>query len=304
MEHEDDYETVEYNKEDILKAGKISIEVKKFARSFIKKDMKLLEIAEKIEDKIFELGGEVAFPTNLSIDEIAAHYTPSYDDESLAHGLLKVDLGVHINGWTADTALTIDLEDNEENKKLIEAAESAVQNVLEKIDSDSTLGEIGEIVERTINEKGFSPIINLSGHSMEEYDLHSGITIPNIDNGSTEILGEGLFAIEPFATNGNGKVNDGSPSGIYALIDPKNVRGPIAREILDYIAEKHVNLPFCSRWLVKKFGTRALLGLRQLEANGNLHHFNQLVESGKGKVAQAEHTVFIENGKTIITSKD
>jgi len=83
--------------------------------------MPLLEIAEKIENKIIELGGKMAFPTNLSINNIAAHYTPSYDDKSLAHGLLKIDLGVHIDGWIADTAFSMDLEDSEENKKLIQS---------------------------------------------------------------------------------------------------------------------------------------------------------------------------------------
>ena len=87
------------NKEKILEAGKISVEVKKYARTFIKKDVPLLEIAEKIEAKIIELGGKMAFPTNLSINEIAAHYTPSHDDKSLAYGLLKIDLGVHVDGW-------------------------------------------------------------------------------------------------------------------------------------------------------------------------------------------------------------
>ena len=292
------------NKEDILKAGKISIEVKKYARSFIKKDMKLLDIAEKIEAKIVELGGEVAFPTNLSIDEIAAHYTPSHDDENVARGLLKVDLGVHVDGWVSDTAFSLVLENNEENKKLIEAAEVGLSNALEKVNPGISLSEIGKIVEDTINEKGFSVVINLSGHSMDEYDLHAGLTIPNINNGSNEILGEGLFAIEPFATNGNGKVNDGKPSGIYALIDPKNIRSPIARELLEYIAEEYVNLPFCSRWLVKKFGTKALFGLKQLENNGNLHHFAQLVESGKGKVAQAEHSILVEKDGVVVTSRD
>ena len=153
-------------------------------------------------------------------------------------------------------------------------------------------------------KKGFSVIINLSGHSMGEYDLHAGITIPNIDTGSVEKLGEGLFAIEPFATNGSGRVKDGRDSGIYALVDSKNVRSPIAREVLDFIAEEYSTLPFCSRWLVKKFGTKALIGLRQLEANGNLHSFAQLVEVNRGKVAQAEHTIFIEKEKVVVTSRD
>lgn len=290
------------DKEKIIQAGQIASQICEYAKSIIKKDMPLLGIAEKIENKIVELGGKPAFPTNLSINEIAAHYTPSHDDESVANGLLKVDFGVHVNGWIADTAFSVDLENSELNKKLIEASESAVSEALKKINSRSELREIGKIVEDKIHKFGFSPIINLSGHSMEKYELHSGVTIPNFDNESDFEIGEGLFAIEPFATTGGGRVKDGKQSGIYALTDTKNVRSPIAREILDFIGEEYNTLPFCSRWLVKKFGTKALLGLRQLEQNGNLHQFAQLVESSGGKVSQAEHSVLIEKNSVKVTT--
>lgn len=292
------------NTQKIIKAGEISKKVKAYAREIIKKDMPLLEIAQKIEKKIFDLGGKMAFPTNLSINEIAAHYTPSYNDESLAHGLLKVDIGVHIDGWISDSAFSIDLENSEENKKLIRASKKALQNVEKSINSNSTLSEIGKIVEETINEEGYNPIVNLSGHSMKQNELHAGISIPNVDHNSNFQIGEGLFAIEPFATNGSGKVNDGRPSGIYELINSKNPRSPIARELLDYIAEKYYTLPFCSRWLVKEFGTKALLGLKQLEQEGILHHFPQLIESSKGIVSQAENTFLIEKNKVMITTKE
>ncbi|MFH1270106.1 MAG: hypothetical protein ABII03_00540, partial [Nanoarchaeota archaeon] len=111
-----------------------------------------------------------------------------------------------------------------------------------------------------------------------------------------------LYAIEPFATTGSGKVHDGKPSGIYMLTSEKNVRSPIAREILDYIAEEYQTLPFCSRWLVKKFGTKALFGLKQLETNRNLHHFAQLVEEKGTKVSQAEHTVLVDEDGVRVTT--
>src|SRR3989344_1896379 len=106
-------------KNKIIKAGEITKEIKIFARGFIKKNLSLLEIAERIETKMIALGGRPAFPVNLSIDNIAAHYTPSYNDETKAHGLLKVDFGVHIDGWISDTAFSIDLENSQENKKII-----------------------------------------------------------------------------------------------------------------------------------------------------------------------------------------
>jgi methionyl aminopeptidase len=292
------------NKEIIL-AGKIAQDIKKHIRPFVKKGVPLLEIAEKIESKIYELKGKPAFPTNLSINEIAAHYTPSYNDETLAHGLIKVDFGVQINGYISDTSFSVDLENSEQNKKLIEASEKALEQAKKIIEKGVSTNKIGKAVQEAIESYGFSPIINLSGHQIEQYNLHSGLSIPNIDDKRTTEITPGLYAIEPFSTNGSGKVKDGKPSGIYSLIDYKNIRNPSAREILEYIAEEYVELPFCSRWLVKKFGTKALPALNQLEQNGNLHQYAQLVEVGKGIVAQSEDTVLIEeDGKKIITTSE
>lgn len=287
----------------ILQAGKIASQVRAYAKSIIKKDMPLLEIAEKIENKILELGAKPAFPTSLSIDDIAAHCTPSHDDETLASGLLKADLGVHVDGWIADTAFSLDLNNNEENKKLIKASEKALENAIKIVKENILTNEIGKSIQETIESYGFSPIINLSGHEMKQKELHAGITIPNIDYNKNIILKKGLYAIEPFATPGSGKVYDGKPSGIYILTDNKNVRSPIARDILKFIEEKYSTLPFCSRWIIKKFGAKALFGLKQLEENGNLHQFPQLVESSHSKVSQAEHTVLVEDREIIVTTK-
>ena len=131
--------------------------------------------------------------------------------------------------------------------------------------------------------------------------MHAGLVIPNIDNNSSEKLKRGLYAIEPFATTGSGKVHDRKPSGIYILINDRNPRSLIAREILRFIEEEYKNMPFCSRWLVKKFGTKALFGLKQLEDNGNLHQFAQLVEKSGSKVSQAENTILDEDEIVVTT---
>jgi len=287
----------------ILEAGRIASEVRKYARTIIKKDVPLLEIAEKIEAKIEELGGKPAFPVNLSIDNISAHYTPSHDDKTLVHGLLKIDFGVHIDGWIADNAFSIDLENSEENKKLIEASEKALENALKIIKKEFSTDEIGDIISKTIESYGFSPIINLSGHNMGNYKLHSGITIPNVNDHKKIKFEEGVYAFEPFATTGSGKVHDGKPSEIYELRETKNVRNPISREVLEFIKKEYDTLPFCSRWLVKKLGTRALFGLKQLEDNGNLHQFSQLVEVAGSKVSQAEQTILISENEVIVTTE-
>ena len=293
------------SKEDIKtlkKAGEIAVKAKEYARSIIKKDTNLLEIAELTENKIIELGGKPAFPVTLSINEIAAHATPSFNDTSVAFGLLKVDLGVHIDGLVADTAFSIDLENNKENKALIDAAELALKKASDEIKLGTKLKTIGSIIETQIKSLGFQPIVNLSGHSIDQYDLHSGLTIPNYDNSQDLEVPSGLYAIEPFATTGLGSVRDGKPSGIYNLQKPGNVRDNFAREVLHFIAEEYQTLPFCSRWIYKKFGSRGLLALRQIESQGLLHQYPQLIETGKGKVAQAEHTIIINDKEKIITT--
>lgn len=290
-------------KKDLILAGKIAKDVVEFIKPKIKKGKKLLEIANEIENKIIEMGGKIAFPTNLSINEIAAHYTPSYNDESVAYGLLKVDLGVRINSAISDTAFSLDLEESEENKKLILASENALNKALEKISLGVELSEIGKEIENEVKKMGLQPIVNLSGHSIDEMDLHSGISIPNYDNSDNTKIEKGLFAIEPFVTNGVGRVHDSSKGNIFVLVDTKNPRSQNAREVLEYVIDNFESLPFASRWVVEKFGAKALLALRELEQIGNLHHFAQLVEDSKGKVAQSEHSVLIEGKEKIIITK-
>lgn len=286
--------------EKIKKAGEIAQEVIAYAKGFIKKDMLLLEIAERIERKIEELGGKPAFPVNTSINDIAAHYTPSADDKSIAIGLLKIDLGVHIDGFISDNAFSLDLENNEKNKKLIIAAEEALANVLKEVNNDMSFSQAGAIIQKSIMKHKFAPIKNLSGHGIAPYTIHAGKTVPNYENKNENIFGEGQYAIEPFATDGKGSVHEGKESGIYSLIKKGPVRDQLARKILDFIDKNYKTLPFCSRWIVKEFTSRALFSLRVLEQNGILRHYPQLVEDNAGIVSQAERTVFITKDDVIL----
>lgn len=291
----------EQEKNKIIQAGKIASKIKIYAKEITKKDTPLIEIADKIENKIFELGAKPAFPVNLSINEVAAHYTPSYNDETLAHGLIKIDIGVSVDGFIADTSFSLDLENSKENQNLIQATEKALEKALEIIKENSLTSEIGKTIQETIQAHDLNPIINLTGHSIEQYDLHSGISIPNIDNKQNTKIIQGLYAIEPFATKGSGKVYEGKPSGIYILQSNKNTRNPLEREVLQIIKTKYSTLPFCSRWLVKDLGTKSLTTLESLEKQGIIHQFPQLIESTKQKVSQAEHTILIDNEKTVTT---
>jgi|SRR3989344_7674743 len=287
----------------IKEAGKIAAHVSEYARTIIKKSVPLLEIADKIEEKIKELKAKPAFPVNLSINEISAHYTPSYNDTTLAHGLIKVDIGVHLDGYIADTAFSLDLEESQENKKLIEIAEKARDLALEEIKIGSKVNEIGRIIEQTCSSNNVLPIHNLSGHSIDDYEVHSGIAIPNFDNSQEIEIIEGLYAIEPFTTRGAGAVKDGKPSGIYHIQKEGSVRDNFAREVLKYIKEEFKTLPFSSRQIYKKFGSRGLLALRQIEQFGIINQYPQLIEKDGAIVAQAEHTVLLTQKEKVITTR-
>jgi methionyl aminopeptidase len=288
---------------DYEKAGNIASDVVKYAKTIIKPDTLLVDLAEKIEAKILELGGEIAFPVNLCINDTAAHYSPSLNDDTKAKGLLKVDIGVHVNGCIADTAFSLDLTKDKKYTELINSSKEALNQVLEVIKKDVELRQIGSIIHSIITSKGFSPIRNLSGHELGKYIVHAGITIPNYDNGNDNKITYGVYAIEPFATYGRGIVKEGGKSNIYRLEKEAGVRDPIARKIYNYIVEKYKTLPFSQRAIEKQFGSRARIALLFLEKAGILHHYPQLVEKAGQPVSQAEHTLIIDNEKTKVTTK-
>ena len=290
--------------EDYKKAGEIAKKVVDYAKEIIKPGMLLSEIAEKIHKKIEELNAVPAFPVNLAINDIAAHYHPSLEDETKAEGLLKVDIGVHVNGYIADTAFSIDLTPDKKYKELIKASEEALENALKKLEKkrDLTLNEIGKTIQETIENKKFSPIINLSGHSLSQHDLHSGTTIPNYANGNKNELKEGAYAIEPFATTGEGRIYEGGSSNIFRIENPKTPRSPNARKILDYIWKKYKTLPFSLREIQEKF-LGARIALKELEQQGIIKNYLQLIEASHKPVSQAEHTIIKTDKEIIVTTR-
>jgi methionyl aminopeptidase len=286
------------------KAGQITANAVNFARKLVKPEVPLLEIAEKTEEKICQLGGKPAFPVDVSCNEIAAHYSPSWNDKSIAKGLVKVDIGVAVDGYIVDTAFSLDLSPEEKYKEMINAAENALAEAIKIAKHDIAVNEIGKRIQQIITQAGFSPIKNLSGHELAQYRLHAGLTIPNYDNNNPTKLKETAYAIEPFATSGLGLVQEGSPSGVYEFKMKKPVRDKATRAVLDFIEQRYKTLPFATRWLVKKFGTRSLLSLNLLEQAGCVYQFPQLNEKSHAAVSQAEDSILIIKDKTISLTKD
>lgn len=287
--------------ENYCKSGKIGNEVREYAKKIIKKGMLLKELADKIEGKIIDLGGKIAFPVNLSINEIAAHYTPSIDDTNIAEGLLKVDLGVEVEGYIADLAFSIDLTEKREYSEMIKLNEQILKETLKSLSYESKVCDVGNKMGELLAKSNFSIIKNLTGHSLGQYDIHSELSIPNIKNQNKTALKEKAIAIEPFLTTGMGEVINGKSSEIYILISEKNVRNPETRSLLKFIKENYKTKPFCKRWLDKQ-GLKTSFGLNVLVKEGILHNFPVLIEKNKGIVSQFEETVVFFNGKKEITS--
>ena len=288
--------------ESYLKAGEITKQVKIYLKEFIKKDILLLEIAEKVEEKIEQLGGKPAFPVNTSIDEIAAHYTPSKDDTTKAEGLLTIDFGVEIDGFIADNAITFDFTQDKKHKNLIEKNQDVLKKVLDSLTYESEVQEIGNKVDSELQGSNFQIVRNLTGHSLDEYDIHSDLSIPNIKNQDSSKLKEQAIAIEPFLTTGTGEVNEGKPSEIFMLVQDKKVRDPQTRKVLEFIKEEYKTKPFCKRWLEKQ-GFRTIFSLNNLVKEEILYNFPVLIETSKAPVSQFEETAVFHDGKKHIITE-
>lgn len=289
--------------EEYLKAGKIASEVREWSRKLIVPGAMALEVAGKIESRIKEKGAEISFPVNISLNDVAAHYTP-FAKDGLAFkedDLVTIDLGTHIDGYIADTAYTIDLSGK--NQKLVEASEAALEAAISKAKAGVSISEIGEAVETTIRGRGFKPIENLTGHQLFQYELHGPVPIPSIKVPFDKTLEEGqVFAIEPFATNGRGRVIEGNRIEIYSYLRSVPTRIAEGRKVLEF-AEARKGLPFPERWFSDMNQFKLKMAIKELVQRGALHAYPVLHEAEKGLVSQAEHTIIIEKGGCRVTTR-
>ena len=279
-------------------AGEILAQVREEAAERVEVGASHLELAEWTEERIRELGGEPAFPVNISIDEEAAHATPSADDSStFGEEMINLDIGVHIDGWLADTAITVDLSGHDD---LAEAPEAALDAALDLVEPGVETGEIGAAIEEVIDDYGYNPVVNLTGHGLGRWDQHTPPNIPNrAVSQSVELEAGDVVAVEPFATDGGGKVSEGSDEQIFALDREQSVRNRDARQALEQITEEFRTLPFATRWLDID---RPEMALRRLERQNVVHGYPVLKEDEGALVSQKEHTVIVtEDGCEVTT---
>jgi methionyl aminopeptidase len=287
------------------KAGEVASSIRKIVPSITREGMKILDLCEKIEGLIFEKGGKPAFPCNIGINEVAAHYTSPFKDEALIpeNSIVKVDFGVEVSGYIVDTSITISF--NRELDLMVKAVDEALMDAIEFIKDGVKAKEAGEIIENKIKRYGFKPIRNLTGHKIERYMLHTGKVIPNVSeiNGSKIEAGE-VYAIEPFATtiDGAGVVIDGSKAYIFRFQKEKCSKE--IRELIKFIKENYSNFPFAFRWLKKVYPNKDLDKLFESALSQKcLIAYPVLIEAKSKPVAQAEHTIIVKkNGCEVLTS--
>jgi methionyl aminopeptidase len=280
-------------------AGTLAARVLRRGAALVREGAPLLEMVEQVEGMVTEEGAHLAFPLNVSFNENAAHDTATPGDErTFARGdLVKVDLGVHIDGYIADTAMTVDLGDH---AALVEASRAALEAAIATVRPGITAGEVGAAIQNAIETRGYKPVSNLTGHGLDRYDLHSRPTIPNIGILGGAVIEEGMvFAIEPFATTGSGRVSEGQRVEIYRQIAVKPARLPSAKRILE-VARRSRGLPFARRWIP---GDKVEIGLATLVRSGTLHAFPVLHDIPGSFVSQAEHTLIVTEDRCEVTTR-
>jgi methionyl aminopeptidase len=278
------------------KAGKIAAEAVEHGAKLIKKGAMLREVCELVEQKIIELGAKQAWPVQVGCNEVAAHFTPDADDNSLCDDkLICLDVGAHINGCIGDCARTVDLSGKYSD--LVKAAKDAYEAAKKVVAVGANVGEIGKAIQEVIVSAGFAPVRNLSGHTLSPFVIHDHPSIPNVEIKSDITLEKGqVIAIEPFTTTGAGVVEESGRANIFSLVSKKPVRSPYAREALKFISEAYEGLPFTTRWLARTLGPgRAGLAIRELNLAGCLHSYPPLVEKNKGMVAVHENTLLVDD---------
>ena len=292
--------------EDYLKAGKIAGEVRENVRKKNWVGSTLAEICEYVESEIIKRGAKCAFPVNTSVNEVAAHYTAEPNDPKTVSDtdLVKIDLGAQINGYIADTAVTVNYDTQYDS--LVQAAENALQSAMSMIKVGVKSKDVGRKIQNTIMDMGLKPIANLSGHSLDQYTIHAGKTVPNMWTiGSFSFSENEAFACEPFVTTKNalGFVRNGKIKNIFALASRKMTKDDEADKLLEYIWNNFNMLPFALRWIVKEWEEKEARRLLDfLVKKKVVKAYAILVEANGKTVAQAEHTFIpTQTGVTVTT---
>jgi len=292
-------------KEDFIHAGKLAGEVRAFGKALIQKGASYNEVLAKINEKIFSLGAIPAFPPQIALNDVAAHFLLSPGQEIIFNDeVVKLDVGVCYKGAIGDCACTVDLSGK--NETLIRAAEEALLAAEKSVEVGRPIREIGKIIEETATRFGLRPIKNLSGHGLGYYKIHTPPCIPNYDHGSPGVIKPGMtFAIEPFVTNGKGQIYEEGEPTIFAFVTNRKVKSAVAKKLLERI-KTFQGLPFSiHNLLMPEFSIPTVQqALKDLVQGGLLTGYGPLIEEEHGLVAQAENSILVdEKGGVLVTTR-
>ncbi|MDP3918948.1 MAG: type II methionyl aminopeptidase [Nanoarchaeota archaeon] len=291
-------------KESYLRAGQIHYEVSEKAKPLIKVGAKLLDIAREIESYIREYEeASLAFPVNLQLNNLV-HYGPLPDDETIItkDDLIKVDIGIHINGYIADGAFTITL--NPDFQDMVDFTKKTLDNALKDLKPGMKLSEIGKRLDKSMEGSEYKIVRNLMGHQLQQWDLHSEKSVLVYESNKSDIMEPGdAFAVEIFITDGNGFIKASNKAVVYAISNPNApTRLPKVKKLIKEIWNKRKGLPFTERYVTENLGyTRVDFAF--LRKTGALHEYPILVEKEGSKVAQFEDVIYIDEDKVIITTQ-
>lgn len=283
-------------------AGKASAEVLEFGKSLIVEGASVLDICKKVDDKIISMGFKPAWPSQLSVNDVAAHFCPEVDsDFKLGKDVAKLDVGVCVDGFIGDNAVTVDLSG--EHSDLLKCCSAALDSAIKIVKPGLKVWEIGAVVDDAISSAGFKSVKNLSGHGVDVFNFHSEPSIPNFNNNDvSELYLDDVIAIEPFASSGEGFVRSRGEGTVFTCSGSIVFRDDVSRKIMKFI-ESFDGLVFCKRWLYDVFPKfkvdfvlKGLLGADKLEVHPPLADV-------KGSfVSQFEKTLIVtENGCEILT---
>ncbi len=286
----------------LLEAGRVSKEAKLRGAEMVADGVLLLDVAEEIEGVFRKHGLRPAFPTCISIDHIAAHYSPTHDDTLRFRrgNVVKLDLGAQRDGWIADTAITVEVGTRNWSR-LIEASELALQTAIEAVHPGVETRLLGEGIRRAIEANGYKPIRNLTGHTIERYVLHAGKSVPNIPHGHDTLLEGDVVAIEPFSSSGAGEVDGRRTGNIYRVLRTKPLKQPNLGAFLNELSAEFKTLPFAERWAYG-LDPKAPALLNALLRTGAVMTYPALIDVGAGIVAQTEHTMIVAADGTVVTT--
>jgi methionyl aminopeptidase len=294
--------------EALREAGRIAAKVRDTVVKEVEPGVRVVDVCDRAEALIQEMGGQPAFPINVDINHVAAHYCSAINDTSTVpeRSLVKLDVGVHVEGYIADTAITACFDPG--LRYLVEAAEAGLKAAMNTVRPGIRASDVGLAIEQAIKTHGARPISNLTGHKLVRYVVHTGgrdASIPNVAGHDHHVLVEGdVYAVEPFAVpiTAIGEVTDGPPSNIYRFEKKRNLDGE-TKKILKFIQNEYRTLPFASRWVLKKFqGIKAEQAFRELLNAKCIRGYPQLIEKSRAKVAQAEHTVILTSDGCEVTT--